>query len=89
MSNVNQLAARVTVAAGSTPYPGLASDWHTTPAPGYRQSIRTVNMAYLHWENVDALGDDVSGTVFEAFMRAKEAHRITFGSLRRVQGEWV
>ena len=80
MSNVNQLAARVRSAAGSTAPHRLSP---------YALSILAVNSVCLRWETADDLGDDVAGTLFVAFVRAKEAHRAAFGSLHRVQGEWI
>ena len=55
----------------------------------YKQSIRAVNIACAQWEIANELADISEDAMFEAFERAKHAHRLAFGPLRRVNGEWV
>lgn len=55
----------------------------------YQQSIRVVNMACAQWEIASELADISEDAMFEAFERAKRAHRLAFGPLHRVDGEWV
>ena len=55
----------------------------------YKESIAAVNAAYTAWMNADLRDDARVGLLFDNLHWAKRLHRLTFGSLQRVDGVWI
>lgn len=57
----------------------------------YEASIRAINIAEANYFYLCELAetDDAIGAALESLHRAKQAHREAFGSLIRVNGQWV
>jgi len=57
----------------------------------YEASIRAINAAQAHYFRLCDLAetDDAIGAALETLNRAKQAHRDAFGTLVRIDGEWI
>lgn len=56
----------------------------------YQTSIQAVNAAYANYINASQWGnDDDLSKALETLHRLKAEHKATFGTLVRVDGEWI
>jgi len=56
----------------------------------YQSSIRAVNIAQAHYFHACKLGDDNRiGKALEILWRIKAEHKAEYGTLTRIQGEWI
>jgi len=56
----------------------------------YESSIRAINSAYAIYINASRWGnDDDLGKALEILHRLQAEHRATFGTLVRINGEWI
>lgn len=57
----------------------------------YQHSIRAINIAQAHYDRFCELAetDDKIGRALEILWRLKAEHKAEFGSLTRIDGEWI
>ena len=56
----------------------------------YQESIRAINSAYARYINASQWGnDDDLGKALETLHRLQAEHKAKFGTLVRVDGEWI
>lgn len=57
----------------------------------YADSIRAVNVAQANYDRIceEASTDNEIGAALDALRTAKSRHTVQFGSLVRMDGEWV
>lgn len=56
----------------------------------YQSSIRAINIAQANFFRLSELGEsDDLGKALETLHRLKAEHKATFGTLVRVDGEWI
>jgi hypothetical protein len=57
----------------------------------YQASIQTVNAAQANYFNLcdQSATDNAIGEALETLHRVKAEHKATFGTLVRVDGEWI